>query len=93
MILKSYCRNSRLLSDILNTFLFIPLQKSEPEITTFTSNMKNTVDYVFYSAGSLVPVGVLKTIDWAVVDATGGLPSKDFPSDHLSLKAVMAFNK
>ena len=55
--------------------------------------MKNAVDYIFYSASSLVPVGVLKTIDWSVIDATGGLPSKDFPSDHLSLKAIMAFSK
>ena len=76
-----------------DVFLFLLLQKSEPEITTFTSNMKNAVDYIFYSASSLVPVGVLKTIDWSVVDATGGLPSKDFPSDHLSLKAIMAFSK
>jgi mRNA deadenylase 3'-5' endonuclease subunit Ccr4 len=55
--------------------------------------MKKSVDYIFYSAGSLVPAGVLKTIDYRVIDATNGLPTRDFPSDHLSLKAVMAFNK
>ena len=68
-------------------------QKSEPEITTYTENMMNAVDYVFYSAGSLVPVGVLKTIDYATVEDIGGLPSKEFPSDHLSMKALMAFSK
>nr|KAG5703332.1 hypothetical protein BaRGS_025574 [Batillaria attramentaria] len=64
---------------------------SEPEITTFTVHMHNSVDYVFFSSGSLVPVGVLKTVDKAVVDATGGLPDRDFASDHLAMKAVMAF--
>lgn len=67
--------------------------KSEPEVTTFTSSMKKAVDYIFYSAGSLVPVGVLKTIDRAIIDASDGLPNKHIPSDHLSLKSVMAFTK
>lgn len=65
---------------------------SEPEITTFTRHMHSSVDYIFYSSGSLVPVGILKTVDKAVVDATGGLPDREFPSDHLAMKAVMAFS-
>ncbi|XP_076466308.1 uncharacterized protein LOC143297741 isoform X2 [Babylonia areolata] len=66
--------------------------KSEPEVTSYSSSMKS-LDYVFYSASSLVPVGVLKTIDAPVISATEGLPTKDFPSDHLSIKSVMAFCK
>lgn len=64
---------------------------SEPEITTYTSSMHNSVDYIFFSSGSLVPVAVWKTVDRPVVDATNGLPDRDFPSDHLSMKALMAF--
>ncbi|KAL8611335.1 hypothetical protein ACOMHN_014390 [Nucella lapillus] len=66
--------------------------KSEAEVTCYPSNQK-TVDYTFYSASSLVPVGVLKTVDAPVVNATPGLPTKHFPSDHLALKTVMAFCK
>ncbi|KAK7107933.1 uncharacterized protein [Littorina saxatilis] len=72
---------------------YATVTKSEPEVTTFSPNLKGSVDYVFYSAGSLAPTGVLKTIDRAVIDTTSGLPTRDFPSDHLSVKAVMAFTK
>ena len=51
------------------------------------------MDYILYCDVSLVPVGVLKTVDEDVVTACGGLPNEGFPSDHLSLKAVMAFAK
>ncbi|KAL8596325.1 hypothetical protein ACOMHN_067366 [Nucella lapillus] len=65
--------------------------KSEPEVTSLTSFMESAVDYQFYTADSLVPQGVLKTPDQAVVKATGGIPSRDFPSDHVSMKSLMAF--
>lgn len=63
----------------------------EPEVTCHTDEMW-TLDYIFYSANSLQAAGVLKTVDKDVIAATGGLPSRDFPSDHLSLKAVLAFS-
>lgn len=66
------------------------LQGSEPEVTTYTDKPL-TVDYLFFNASSLVPVGVLKTVDRAAVEVTGGLPARDFPSDHLSLKTILAF--
>lgn len=66
-------------------------QGSEPEVTSHVKEFASSIDYIFYSSGSLIPVGVLKTIDGPVVLATGGLPSKDIPSDHLSMKAVMAY--
>ncbi|XP_076445684.1 uncharacterized protein LOC143283364 isoform X2 [Babylonia areolata] len=75
------------------TSAYSTVTKSEPEITSLTSFMESAVDYQLYSANSLMPVGVLKTIDHAVVKATGGLPNRDFPSDHVSMKSVMTFCK
>ena len=66
-------------------------QSQEPEVTSLTKNMNAAVDYIFYSSDSLQPLGVLKTLDKAVVQATGGLPAKDIPSDHISMKAVLSF--
>lgn len=62
----------------------------EPEVTCFTDDSW-TLDYIFYSSHTLAGVGVLGVVNTAVIAATGGLPSKDFPSDHLSLKAVLFF--
>lgn len=64
---------------------------SEPAISSFNGVMNATVDYIFYSSSSLDNVGVLETAPKHRVMETGGTPNIYFPSDHLSLKAVLAF--
>ncbi|XP_041354854.1 muscle M-line assembly protein unc-89-like [Gigantopelta aegis] len=66
------------------------VQKHEPRLTTFTKFYHDAVDYVFHNS-SLETLGVLETVNAEVIDATGGLPSKSFPSDHVSLKAELSF--
>ncbi|KAK7476265.1 hypothetical protein BaRGS_00032458 [Batillaria attramentaria] len=48
------------------------------------------LDYVFFSSQTLQAMGVLQVVDKDVIQQTGGLPSKSFPSDHLPLKANLA---
>ena len=47
------------------------------------------VDYIFASSVSLDVAGVLKVVDSKLLEP--GVPSRVFPSDHVSLKAVVAF--
>jgi len=49
------------------------------------------VDYVFYSSSSLDAVGVLEVATAERMKETGGIPNVYFPSDHLSIKAMLAF--
>ena len=83
--------------------LFIPevffhffLQGAEPEMTCVGDfgNVigrpgihTDTLDYVWFSHGSLEPTGTLGTPQRSVLLSHTGLPSPLFPSDHLPLKA------
>ncbi|XP_069574635.1 protein angel homolog 1 [Brachyistius frenatus] len=74
-----------------------------PEVTAFTSQGGNTVDYIFYSpklgstsyqkAGGDVAseglklIGVLSLLSEEALWSMNGLPNHIFPSDHLSLVA------
>ena len=66
------------------------LQGKEPEVTSYTDHAWMP-DYIFLDTKTLLPLGVLSLVDKDIIAATGGLPSKEFPSDHLSLKSVFAF--
>ena len=66
------------------------LQGKEPEVTSYTDHAW-MLDYIFFDTKTLLPLGVLSLVDKDIIAATGGLPSKEFPSDHLSLKSVFAF--
>ncbi|XP_076444929.1 uncharacterized protein LOC143282923 [Babylonia areolata] len=63
---------------------------SEPELTCYTEKAW-VLDYMFYSADTLHVLGILDIVETATVVGTGGLPSRDFPSDHLSLKTYFTF--
>ncbi|ESO92200.1 hypothetical protein LOTGIDRAFT_233228 [Lottia gigantea] len=67
---------------------YFTVQGQEPVVTSYTANMKTTVDYIFYNANSLDVNGTLQVVHHDVINKTGGLPSAEFPSDHVSLKAV-----
>ncbi|XP_046583247.1 CCR4-Not complex 3'-5'-exoribonuclease subunit Ccr4-like [Haliotis rubra] len=66
-------------------------QGGEPEFTTYTSNMLEGVDYIFYGSEGLGVADILRVVDSEVLEETGGIPNKDLPSDHLSLKSTLYF--
>lgn len=67
------------------------VQGTEPALTTMTKNTHECLDYVFYSSTSLEAVGVLQVPGKQNVLDCKFIPNRIFPSDHLSLKAVLAF--
>lgn len=67
------------------------LKGNEPALTTLTKNTRECLDYVFYSSTSLEAVGVLQVPGKQSVLDCKFIPNRIFPSDHLSLKAVLAF--
>ncbi|CAG5115137.1 unnamed protein product [Candidula unifasciata] len=58
----------------------------EPPVTVYTKEGRSA-DHIFFSSASIDNVGVLETLDLEVLQASGGLPSKSIPSDHVSIKA------
>jgi len=60
----------------------------EPAITTFHNHFQGTVDYMFYSHG-LTRTGFLATPEPASFGQ--GIPSFEWPSDHISLVAKFIF--
>lgn len=64
---------------------------SEVEFTNYTAEFKDTLDYIFYTVDSLVPVAVLKNYSEETLSQEVGLPSSRFPSDHVPLVARIAF--
>ncbi|XP_029649667.1 mucin-17 [Octopus sinensis] len=67
------------------------VQGNEPALTTMTLHTRECLDYVFYSSTSLEAVGVLQVPGKQSVLDCKFIPNRIFPSDHLSLKAVLAF--
>ncbi|KAK9091257.1 hypothetical protein Sjap_024434 [Stephania japonica] len=62
----------------------------EPLATSYHSKFMGTVDYIWHSK-ELVPVRVVETLPIDNLRKTGGLPSKKWGSDHLSLVCELAF--
>ncbi|XP_069129852.1 nucleolar and coiled-body phosphoprotein 1-like isoform X2 [Argopecten irradians] len=67
-------------------------QGCEPSVTSYNRVMLAAVDYIFYCGSNLHNVGVLETAHQDHIKATGGIPDRLFPSDHVSLKGVFAFS-
>lgn len=65
--------------------------QGEPKFTNFTDNFKGTLDYVWYTPRSLIPVSVLNTLSAQTLSEEVGIPSSRFPSDHLPLFALFHF--
>ncbi|KAL8606051.1 hypothetical protein ACOMHN_040049 [Nucella lapillus] len=66
------------------------MKGAEPEVTCYTDKGW-MLDYICDSGQALEVVAILDVVDTDIVVQTGGLPSQDFSSDHLSLKTVFAF--
>ncbi|KAK1298651.1 hypothetical protein QJS10_CPB14g00324 [Acorus calamus] len=62
----------------------------EPQVTSYHSKFTGTLDYIWHSAG-LIPIGVVETLPFTILRETGGLPSKDWGSDHLAIVCELAF--
>lgn len=62
----------------------------EPLATSCHSKFMGTVDYIWHSR-QLVPVRVLETLSRNALEKLGGLPSKNWGSDHLALVCEFAF--
>ncbi|KAF5957773.1 hypothetical protein HYC85_004998 [Camellia sinensis] len=62
----------------------------EPLATSYHSKFMGTVDYIWHTQ-ELVPVRVLETLPVDILRKTGGLPSKNWGSDHLALVCELAF--
>ncbi|XP_028089468.1 carbon catabolite repressor protein 4 homolog 5 isoform X2 [Camellia sinensis] len=62
----------------------------EPLATSYHSKFMGTVDYIWHTR-ELVPVRVLETLPVDILRKTGGLPSKNWGSDHLALVCELAF--
>ncbi|XP_042433346.1 carbon catabolite repressor protein 4 homolog 5-like isoform X1 [Zingiber officinale] len=65
-------------------------ENGEPLATSYHSKFMGTVDYIWHSS-SLVPVGVVDTLPIKILERLGGLPNKQWGSDHLSLVCEFAF--
>lgn len=66
------------------------MTNQEPDVTSCHLKFCGTVDYIWYT-DSLRSLRVLDTPPVSVVDRFGGLPSRDLPSDHLSLVCDFLF--
>ncbi|GAB4839604.1 hypothetical protein Ancab_029127 [Ancistrocladus abbreviatus] len=62
----------------------------EPLATSCHSKFMGTVDYIWHTEG-LIPVRVLETLPIDVLRKLGGLPNKNWGSDHLALVCEFAF--
>ncbi|XP_072958889.1 carbon catabolite repressor protein 4 homolog 5-like isoform X3 [Typha angustifolia] len=62
----------------------------EPLATSYHSKFMGTVDYIWHSS-ALAPVGVVDTLPLNILKRLGGLPSKKWASDHLSLVCEFGF--
>ncbi|KAL1810718.1 hypothetical protein ACET3Z_020783 [Daucus carota] len=62
----------------------------EPLATSYHSRFLGTVDYIWHTE-DLAPVRVLETLSIDNLRQLGGLPSKNWGSDHLALVCELAF--
>ena len=71
------------------------LNDQEPPFTTWKfrendgveSEQCRTIDYIFYKPGGLAPVAILKLPSKESI-GPNGLPSNEYPSDHLAIETI-----
>ncbi|KAJ2723380.1 Glucose-repressible alcohol dehydrogenase transcriptional effector [Coemansia sp. Benny D115] len=59
----------------------------ELPLTNYTPTFNGTIDYIWYSVGTLVPTGVLGEIDEEWMSQCVGFPNANIPSDHIPILA------
>eukprot|EP00475_Leptophrys_vorax_P005072 TRINITY_DN13053_c0_g3_i1.p1 TRINITY_DN13053_c0_g3~~TRINITY_DN13053_c0_g3_i1.p1 ORF type:complete len:448 (+),score=111.33 TRINITY_DN13053_c0_g3_i1:135-1478(+) len=75
----------------LNLISSYQVEGKEPEFTNFTATFKGTLDYIFYSAGSLELKEILPLPKRTDFEKYVALPNERWPSDHLLLLAKFSF--
>ncbi|KAJ1946966.1 Glucose-repressible alcohol dehydrogenase transcriptional effector [Kickxella alabastrina] len=55
--------------------------------TNYTPKFNGTIDYIWYSVGTLVPTGLLGEIDEEWMRQSVGFPNYNIPSDHIPIMA------
>lgn len=63
----------------------------ELPFTNFTPNFTEVIDYIWYTDASLRVTGLLGKLDPMYVDTHVGIPSLEFPSDHIPIMAEFEF--
>mmetsp|Transcript_35685 Transcript_35685/g.43022 ORF Transcript_35685/g.43022 Transcript_35685/m.43022 type:complete len:566 (+) Transcript_35685:143-1840(+) len=66
---------------------------SEPLFTNYSGEFNGTLDYIFYTANSLQPTSLLElpTKEEVLSGNSVGLPSPNWPSDHIAMMAEFSF--
>ncbi|KAJ2159076.1 Glucose-repressible alcohol dehydrogenase transcriptional effector [Coemansia sp. RSA 552] len=59
----------------------------ELPLTNLTPTFRGTIDYIWYTTGTLVPTGLLGEVDEDWVSQTVGFPNAHIPSDHIPIMA------
>ena len=62
----------------------------EPRFTNRTRQFEGALDYIFYTADSLVPVSLLELPGEAETNGEARLPSRNMSSDHVAIMAEFA---
>ena len=62
----------------------------EMPYTNYTHDFTGIIDYIFYSADTVVPSVVLGPADPATMGSFDGCPNPHFPSDHFSIAAQLS---
>ncbi|KAJ2308647.1 Glucose-repressible alcohol dehydrogenase transcriptional effector [Coemansia sp. RSA 2706] len=61
--------------------------KEELPLTNHSPTFNGTIDYIWYTTGTLVPTGLLGEVDREWVAQTVGFPNPHIPSDHIPIMA------
>lgn len=61
------------------------------QFTNLSKNFKGTLDYIFYTPESLVPVSTLELPEESEIMRLGGLPNEIWSSDHIALIAEFQY--
>ncbi|KAJ1731040.1 Glucose-repressible alcohol dehydrogenase transcriptional effector [Coemansia biformis] len=59
----------------------------ELSLTNYTPSFSGTIDYIWYTTGTLIPTGLLGEVDEEWIGQSVGFPNAHIPSDHIPLMA------
>ncbi|EAS05777.2 endonuclease/exonuclease/phosphatase family protein (macronuclear) [Tetrahymena thermophila SB210] len=65
-----------------------------PEFTNYTQNFKGTLDYILFNPNmKQFQLSEVREIPIDLIKKQKGLPSQDYPSDHLPITAIFSINQ
>eukprot|EP00898_Chlorokybus_atmophyticus_P003875 jgi/Chlat1/4489/Chrsp29S04432 len=67
--------------------------RQEPLFTNYTKDFIGTLDYIFYTADSLLPVALLELVEEEQLAKDTGMPSPSWSSDHIALLAEFKYKR